>query len=253
MIYSYAKAVAEFERARSKEAGRRINRHLRLFACPEGIRMDYDKLPLCVFTPDNKLTFVISNDSLSNIAHSLCQMLHNATPLALDRKRQGVYQIWAPSRLNWNYTDKCVAVKYIYHKGLQFDLDTRACLNPVSDPKDIVIPEARKVWLDHLREFKKQVLVRQKLGVLDSVMREGLGIYNPPLWDAAITDILYDAMRSKTVTTDQLEQLAHYVRTHYFWFNNNPDSKMVADRIVSLCTQKFNFKLRAKFGVFGGV
>lgn len=251
MIDSYNKALAEFNRARSKEAGRRLNHHLRLFACPEGIRMDYDKLPVCVFTPDNKLTFVMTQDHIRRVAHSLCQMLYRHTSLALERKRQGVYQLWVSPRLNWNYVDRLVAPKYIYHEGLQFDLDTRTFLNPVTDPKENVIPDVRKVWLAHLREFKKQVLVRQKLGVLDTVMRTSDGKYHR-IPDTLVLATIYEAMCSKQVTTEQLDTLAQYIRTTYYWYGMQPDSKETAARILGLCTQKFNYQLRQKFGVFGG-
>jgi len=253
-INSYSAALDQFNRARSKKAGRPLNGgRLRLHSCPleDGIRMDYDGIPVCVFTPENTLSFVLPNDKLPRISASLSQMIGRATPIGLSRKRQDVYELWVTPKHNWTYTDWRAATKYIYHDSIKFDLNTMACLNPKADPKDTVIPEVRRTWLAHLREFRKQVLVRQKLGVLDSVIRTECGS-RKHVSDSVVIDTLIEALRSKTVTTEQLATLVQYVRSVHYWFGAPPDSNTVAMWIVSLCTGKHSFKLRQQFGVFGG-
>lgn len=245
MFESYSEALAWFDRAQNKDVGRPVHHRMRMFQDGDKLRVEHDRAPFCVFNPDNTLTYVMPVDRLMQCSSSLTQLAHGVAPIGLARKRTGVYQLWTGARRNARYYDMFQAPKYNYYEGVSFDLATLTCLNPKADPAARVIPEMRRVWLAHLREFKKQVQLRQKLGVLEAII--------PTVPKYVPRNVAYEtlraALRSKTVTTAQLAILAGFVICTALWFGT-PTAAQVAEHICTLCTSTFSMRLRQDFGVF---
>ena len=245
MFESYSEALAWFDRAQNKGAGRRVHHRMRMFQDGDKLRMEHDRVPFCIFNPDNTITYVMPVDRLMNRSSSLTQLAHGVAPIGLVRKRTGVYRLWTGARRNSRYYDRFQAPKYNYYEGVSFDLATLTCLNPKADPASRVIPEMRRVWLAHLREFKKQVQLRRKLGVLEAII--------PTAPNHVPRNVAYEtllaALRSKTVTTAQLAILVGFVISTSLWFST-PTAAQAAEHIHALCTSTFSMKLRQDFGVF---
>lgn len=248
---SYSMMQKFMEKARNKAEGRPLPASMRMKLLEDGtsIAVTYGKSQqLFVVTPDNVLTFTASVRQLAFRAANLSKIL-TFHPVRIRTDR---YRI-IPSYRNQQWpiqTDGCPD----YFQGIQFNMLTGECLNRKDYVPPEVIPEARKQWLSALRQFKRAVQVRAKMGVLDSFIAE---IKGQRVWDVAWVDFsqkehldaFAEQITSKNVTTDFLKLLVgNAYRTHNQW-RGEFDAKVVLKYLESIINHN-RTALRMRFNVF---
>lgn len=160
MISSYAHCVKAFSNCRNPVAGKPIRgTEVRLFKYNDEFHIVVNRHHLATITPDDVITFHPTMQRLyETIASSLVYRMHCFLPLYLIRVGQGRYRINAIGSVATKDQPE-------YFDGIQFDLRFGKCLNPRPDTHTRINKDARKLWLRDLRQFKKTVLVRFKLGM----------------------------------------------------------------------------------------
>lgn len=160
MLNSYAVCKARFKSCRNPVAGKPIHgKDVRLLKYKDEFHIVVYKHHLATITPNDVITFHPTIRTLygTGIASSLVYKMHRFLPLYLVRVGQGRYRINAVG-VNLDKLPE-------YFDGIQFNLRSGRCLNPRPDAHTRINKDARKVWLRDLRQFKKNVLVRFKLGL----------------------------------------------------------------------------------------
>lgn len=180
-LKSYEDVAMWFARAKNKTNGRPLNNFLRV--TQDGSRnfvfnvaVYRDMPPLGRLTPYNVFEFTLDNPKW--ISNSLSMALHRVLPLMWERKAKDLWRVGcltgpygtAASYRDWR-DNACE-----YFPGIKFDLTDGKCLNPRTPLLERVVPEVRTQWLRDLRWYKRQVLLRVKLGVYDNLFN------NPDLW-----------------------------------------------------------------------
>lgn len=249
---SYAMMHKFMEKAKNKSVGRPLPASMRMKLLDDGtsIAVTYGKSQqLFVVTPDNVLTFTAS---IRQLAFRAAQM-RKVIQFHPHRIRTDRYRIVPTHRTqHWPVqTDGCPD----YYQGIQFNLTTGECLNRKDFVSPEVIPEARKVWLAALRNFKRAVTVRVKLGVVDGFVNEakaqGRGLSLP--WQDFSSEEslswLTQEIMSGNVTTDLLKQITYNAyRTHNSW-REEFTTKAVIKYVNSLIGHN-RTALRMRFNVF---
>lgn len=115
-------------------------------------------------------------------------------------------------------------------------------------------PEKRREWLRALRAFKKGMLVRAKMGVLDSICQQVVAesavvtIWKKPDWDHDIwVSMLYTAIKDKQFPTELLRGFAQSASLNSRNFRTDKVATLAA--MEDVCTH-LSLRLRQKFGVF---
>ena len=113
--------------------------------------------------------------------------------------------------------------------------------------------EKRREWLRALRAFKKGMLVRAKMGVLDSICQQVVAesavitIWKKPDWDHDIwVTMLYTAIKDNQFPTELLRGFAQSARLMH---NFRTDRVTTLAVMETVCT-RLSLRLRQKFGVF---
>lgn len=165
MVYklsSYAHCVHAFKSVRTPVLGKPINgKDTRLYQDRDGsFRLTKGERTFAVIREDNTITFTLDSGTLRNtIASGLVYTMNRFLPMGLYRVGPGRYRI---GKLN-GY-DRLKALPE-YTQGIKFDLRTSQCLNPQPDRKHRIDKAARAVWTKALREYRKGLYTRLKLGV----------------------------------------------------------------------------------------
>ena len=114
--------------------------------------------------------------------------------------------------------------------------------------------EKRREWLRALRAFKKGMLVRAKMGVLDSICQQVVAesavvtIWKKPDWDDDIwVTMLYTAIKDKQFPTELLRGFAQSGRLSMYGFRTDRVTTLAI--METVCT-RLSLRLRQKFGVF---
>jgi hypothetical protein len=157
MLSSYAHCVKAFSRARSPSEGKPLHRcGLRLFKnSDDSFRLMINDHRLANITPDDMITFVMSSEELyDTCSFALVLNLHKVLPLGLIRISHGRYRI-----------GRGFTALPEYYGGIKFNLRSTACENPLPDMHLRVDKDARKVWLKTLKDHRKGLAVRFKLGL----------------------------------------------------------------------------------------
>ena len=114
--------------------------------------------------------------------------------------------------------------------------------------------EKRREWLRALRAFKKGMLVRAKMGVLDSICQQVnaesmvVTIWKKPDWDDDIwVTMLYTAIKDKQFPTELLRGFAQSASLNLRNFRTDKFTTLAV--MEDVCT-RLSLRLRQKFGVF---
>ena len=161
-ITSYADCVDIFSTCRNPVQGKPLHgKGIRLYKGSDGaFRLTMYNRTFATITKDDVITFTLDERSfLSGVCSSLVYVMHRFISLGVYRVGTGRYRIGALK--DYRFLKELPE----YHGGIQFNLETGRCLNPKPDRKARVVPENRKQWLRCLREYRRGVLVRLKLGV----------------------------------------------------------------------------------------
>lgn len=161
-IDSYEDCVHLFKTVRNPILGKPVNgMDLRLYRDRDmSFRLTKGERTFAVIREDNTITFTLDSTTLRNtIASSLVYTMNRFLPMGLYRVGPGRYRIGRPE--GW----KNIKLLPEYTQGIKFNLTTGKCLNPQPDRSKRVNKAARSVWMKSLREYRKGLYARLKLGV----------------------------------------------------------------------------------------
>ena len=263
---SYNDVSVWFTRCRNPEKGKPVMSWARMFKVGDNYELRFGSNVVGVFTPDNKFTFKLSAQQARSCSVTLSQALGRAIPFLWCRKSTGRYVVkptppYKTFQDNGGDTYAWEFFKnhegYELFDGLQFDLDTYMPTNAKPPIGDTINPDKRKQWLSALRKFKRNVKVRARLGVVDTLIKEVYAErqgaksrhdWEMPDWNTSIwQDVLYQALVSEEVTIDLLKGIVKSVSTGYYQTTITvPDVIKQCDQI---CTT-YSVDMRRRFGVF---
>ena len=209
-------------------------------------------LPLCRITPDNICTWVASPRTIWSFSNTLTMALEQALPFVMLRVGKGRYKITAYNHLTEYIHEKCTNYGIEYFEGIQFDLKTAKCLNPVTIEVDA---QRRTEWLRTLKVFKRAIKTRAKVGAIDAMIRNMAeqDMFNrlrkeKPDWAAqAWIDKLYGAIIDPTKIDKTLLQGVALSCVRGWWVSAPPSTQEFLDELDGICNQ-FSVPLRKKFG-----
>lgn len=164
-IDSYADCVEAFRTVRNPVLGKPINgRGLRLYKNrDESFRLTLNERTFAYVGKDDTITFVLDRETMYNtVAASLVYSMHRFLPLALFRVGSGRYRIGKLS----GYKQRKELPEYF--GGIQFKLTDSQCLNPRPDRNKRLNKENHAAWKKALKEYRKGLFARLKLGVRGS-------------------------------------------------------------------------------------
>lgn len=161
-IHSYADCVQAFTTVRSPLKGKPVANGIRLYKDRDNtFRVTANERTFARITPDDMITFVHSADEFYDlgIAFKLVYNLGSCTPLNVWRVGTKRYRIGRVT----SYSQ--VKMLPEYFGGIQFNLTNGMCTNPQPDRHARADKTARKVWLKTLKEYRRGLFTRLKLGV----------------------------------------------------------------------------------------
>lgn len=161
-IDSYADCIEAFSTVRNPVLGKPINgKDVRLYKNrDESFRLTKGERTFAYIYKDDTILFVLDSETLRNtIASSLVYTMNRFLPMGLYRVGPGRYRIGRPN--GWEN----VKLLPEYTQGIKFNLTTGQCLNPQPDRRYRVDKEARRVWTKTLKDYRKGLYARLKLGV----------------------------------------------------------------------------------------
>lgn len=175
-LENYTNALAFFNTCRLETAGKPLPGQWRMFkrednhlqiGIPIWSKRGRGYEELCTISPDNVVTFTISHHRMLCLSNSLVMVLSKVFPLTIRRRRKGVYDIgfYNTPRDYWRIEPApggCTE----YFTGVKFDLTARVCLNPRPNMLDQVLPDRRQEWLRAVKQFKRGLKTRAKVGAL---------------------------------------------------------------------------------------
>lgn len=161
-IDSYADCVEAFKTVRNPIVGKPINgKDVRLYKDrDESFRLTKGERTFAYVYKDNTILFVLDSDVLRNtIASGLVYTMNRFLPMGLYRVGPGRYRIGKPN--GWEN----VKLLPEYYGGIKFNLIDSQCLNPRPDRKHLVNKNARSAWMKALKDYRKGLYARLKLGL----------------------------------------------------------------------------------------
>lgn len=233
MFTSYEHVKAYYDTARNKSKGKPLASRMRLYQHDEGLCARFAEHTFAVYRPDDTVEFVMPEKVMRGISHSLAHYVTYAGSFTLRSKGRGIFEIGYLKRDDnkWYRTE--------YFPGIKFNLATGTRLNPRPPLAHRVDPANNLVWRRALRWMKRELVLREKLGVVEAIRRTS----RPHVWcmSEEVLDMLYKTMRNKQFEHDDFVKLV----SHFAYTSLSP-----SDMIYYLCTHTYNIELRKRFGVF---
>ena len=161
-IDSYGDCLEAFKTVRNPILGKPINgKDMRLYRDRDlSFRLTKNERTFAVIREDNTITFTLDSTTLRNtIASSLVYTMNRFLPMGLYRVGPGRYRI---GKLH-DYRQLKELPEYT--QGIKFSLTTGECLNPQPDRKHRINKAARSEWTKALKNYRKGLYARLKLGV----------------------------------------------------------------------------------------
>ncbi len=266
-IKSYADAQALFDTARNPELGKPVKKWCRMFKSEDVFlfRASFANTLVAAITEDNTLEITMSTKDMRRLSNTLTGALHRLLPIAIVRLGTGRYSAMHYSEIDKRYeigglcggVDRFMRKEgYEVFQGMKFDLTTGRCINPKPSIKDSVDTTKRTEWLRALRKFKRGVVVRAKLGVVDSVCskvvndRNSSNSWRKPDWfDEQWIGLLHTSIRDGQYPTELLVGFAQSADVSY-WKKEAPTPRKVLLAMDAVCND-LSVELRRRFGVFG--
>ena len=263
-IRNYAQAKRLYGTCRFPDKGKPVKGWCRLHKVDENFELRMDGKTICVFAPDNTLTFTMTSAQAKNYSITLSQALARAIPIGWERVATGRHRVVHTMRIKgsganryeaWRNTMKAEGIEVF--NGIKFNLDTGECMNakPTTDVQ--VVPAKRTEWLRALRVFKRGLKLRAKLGVLDTICQDVMAErkltktrydWVQPDWsNEKWIDLLFNSIKNNQHPTELLQGFVQSVRTYHYTTINKETTLQAAD---SVCAE-LSVQLRRKFGVFG--
>jgi len=130
--------------------------------------------------------------------------------------------------------------------GAHFNLRTGTCLFSLPDITTQVNPEVRREWLRSLRTFKKDIKVRQKLGVVDTLLKAP---FDRDKYGGRFEfQILADAIEDSSKVLDCLQCYCFITKTRAYYPQGMTGKDVISTIEDDL--SRFSVGLRKRFGVF---
>lgn len=230
VLKSYAHCVRAFASVKTPVLGKPINgKNIRLYRDRDlSFRLTMNERTFAVIREDDTITLVLDSETLRNtIGTSLVYTMGRYLPVNLFRVGPGRYRIGSLSRHS--------QLKELpeYFGGIKFNLTTGQCLNPQLDRKHRIDKEARRVWVKALKDYRKGLYARFKLGVTGD--RE-----STDRWFTA--EQLYQWIKNKEYPDTLLNNIAHYAG----WSKTYEDMTNCFENTIN----NHRDTLRKMFGVF---
>jgi hypothetical protein len=170
---SYAKAHNLFGKARNAAKGKPVGGKWRLFQDGEEYALYCQGQIFGRFLPNN--TFRFCYDPAAYMT-PMVYTSHTYTPIKVVRRSKGHYRVHVK---DWGTETYSTATEYNefttggykLYDGMVLDLDTRLMVRYV-EPKMVVDPEARTVWLRQLRATKRLLHTMAKLGAFTAMIQK---------------------------------------------------------------------------------
>ena len=169
MTYYHQAAVQTYDQAKRlygtchfPDKGKPVKGWCRLHKVDENFELRMDNKTICVFAPDNTLTFTMTSAQAKNYSITLSQALARAIPIGWERVATGRHRVVHTMRIKgnganryeaWRNTMKAEGIEVF--NGIKFNLDTGECMNAKPTTEAQVIPAKRSDWLRALRVFKR--------------------------------------------------------------------------------------------------
>lgn len=271
-IKSYDDAKAFFAKCRTPDKGRHLKNWARLHpvSLEDGTtayEVRANGKGIVRFLPDNTLMFVCNALTARETSITLSQALQRAVPFYWARVATGRYRVEHILKLPyvkssysddhwWEHGEHLRNKAPEFFEGIRFDLTTGECLNRKPDILSQVVPEKRKAWLSDLRKFKKQIKVRAKMGVFDSLCKEEYDRrlanrkgYEMPDWTSDYwIKLLASSIKNTQVPMELMVGIAQSCPVTY-WSPRVPTREDVLKAVESICTEQSVY-LRREYGVF---
>lgn len=199
-------------------------------------------------THENMFTFTMSWGASINVSPTLTRGLHRISDFIWFRDAKARYSI---------AHRKSQPLSSDLFTGLQANWLTGSFANRSVLDTTKVDPDARRYWLQCLRDYKKGLKVRAKMGVLktliDTVVRERNAQnryqWTQPDWfNPFWVDKLADAIKTQDFSLDLMKALVQTSDIGY-WNRQLSDTDVLAS--FDKLTKDLSVQLRLRFGVFG--
>lgn len=259
MIKTYEDAAKLFATARNKEKGKPIKSWARLFKDGNDYTVCFLSRVLFRITPDNMLVWECTPEELRRCAATVVSSLYRVVPFDIIRVGMGRYRVGHLINIMHSTPDwidrSLLREQPELFSGLSFSMLTGECNNRQPDLLTTVNPAARKLWLSTLRQYKRGLKVRQKIGALDAFAAAATAQkqqrkYAKPDWSQdSWKDRLFECIRDQKYPEDLLTGVAQSVRVYYY--QNEVKPYDILTQFDSLCNQ-YSIDLRRRFGVFDG-
>jgi hypothetical protein len=266
-IQTYAQAKRLYGTCRFPDKGKPVKGWCRLHKVDENFELRMDNKTICVFAPDNTLTFTMTSAQAKNYSITLSQALARAIPIGWERVATGRHRVIHTKRIShhggahrweqWREAMKAEGIEVF--NGIKFNLDTGECMNAKPTTEVQVVPAKRTEWLRALRVFKRGLKLRAKLGVLDTICQDVIAErtlsktrydWVQPDWsNEKWIDLLFDSIKNNQHPTELLHGFAQSVqgRAYYHITISKETTLQAADNVCA----ELSVQLRRKFGVFG--
>lgn len=280
-LMSYQDALAFFNTCRSETAGKPLPGRWRMFkrgdnhlqiGIPIWSSGGYVYEELCTISPGNVVTFTMPHPRMLCLSNSLVMVLSKVLPLTIRRKHKGVYNIGYNTlreyRHKWGspYCYEPSTGRYTeYFTGVKFDLTARVCLNPRPDMLDQVLPDRRQEWLRAVKQFKRGLKTRAKVGALRGhieAVSGTLGLKGISVWQLKqqvpdwvspeFTHRVLECMRSNEYPPEILHRLVveAWLRKSGS-YHRSPVTDQDVLKAVDSVFDTYSIHFRKAFGVFG--
>lgn len=246
--YNHAKDL--LRRCRNPTGGKQISSWCRIYHTLGEISFVTDGgTEIGRLTHENMFTFTMSWGASINVSPTLTRGLHRISDFIWFRDAKARYSI---------AHRKQQPLSSDLFTGLQANWVTGSFSNRSVLDTTKVDPDARRYWLQCLRDYKKGLNVRAKLGVLktliDTVVQERNAQnryqWTQPDWfNPFWVDKLADAIKTQDFSLDLMKALVQTSDISY-WNRQLSDTDVLAsfDKLI----KDLSVQLRLRFGVFGG-
>lgn len=263
---SYADIAQWYTKVRSPAAGRPASQWGRVIRDPVGtgvggdyyfyVHRSYMKDPFAVVKPDNTITFLYTGSQVRRISNTLTGWLWRVLPFHMMRVAKCRYNIVHHKHtggLPWWQAPKVNG--YAIFSGIVFDLTSGVCLNPkVIDTSAAAIDtDKRKQWLRDLKRFKKDIKVRARLGLFESIYNAADFSLSPsykpvPDWtNQQWLDLLEAAISKGNYSSELLQGIARHAVIRK-WNRTMLNAEDIYDAVDDIC-KVASLDLRLRYGV----
>lgn len=265
LLKTYPQVAEWFTKCRDPEKGRPVRSWGRLYKVGDTYELRMGSAKICTFTPDNVLTFNLTQARAQSVSVTLSSSLSRAVPIMWLRIGVGRYNIGNTIRIDkwidqnnksmWLYRSFVIDKGEELFDGIQYNLDTGECINPAPQ-LNTVNSDKRVEWLRKSKKFKVGMRLRRKLGVLDTICQQvaqsrtsDRSTWQEPDWGHdKWMNLLYTSVNENQYPTELIEGFVKSSQVS-FWKRETPTPEATLTAMESVF-KNYSLRLRRMFGVF---